>query len=59
MDATPSVYRQHEQLQDVIIRMIDRNVMEMPVIDHKQRVIGELDILDLVELWLKKGKEAF
>jgi len=39
--------------------MIERNVMEMPVIEHKQRVIAELEIVDLLESWLKKGKRAF
>lgn len=59
MDATPIVCSEHEQLQKVITRMIERNVMEMPVIDHKQKVIAELDILDLLEWWLKKREEAF
>jgi CBS domain-containing protein len=59
MDATPSLCGEDEQLQEVLSRMIERNVMEMPVIDHEQRVVAELDILDLLESWLKKGEEAF
>ena len=59
MDATLIVCSEHEQLQKVITRMIERNVMEMPVIDHKQKVIAELNILDILESWLKKGEEAF
>jgi len=59
MDAAPIICREYEQLQDAITRMIERNFMEMPVLDHKQRVIVELDIVDLLESWLKKGERAF
>ncbi len=59
LDAAPIICHEYEQLQDAITRMIERNVMEMPVIEHKQRVIAELEIVDLLESWLKKGKRAF
>jgi len=35
------------------------NVTDMPVLDRQGRVVADLDILDLLELWLAKGQEAF
>lgn len=59
MDADLIVCRDHERLQDVITRMIERDVKDMAVIDQEGRVIADLDILDLLELWLKAGEEVF
>ena len=59
MDAGLSTCHEHECLHDVVIRMIERNVKDMPVVDQEGRIIADLDILDLLELWLKKGEEAF
>lgn len=59
MDTGLSICHEHECLHDVITRMIERNVKDMPVVDKEGRIIADLDILDLLELWLKKGKEAF
>ena len=59
MDAGLSVCHEHECLHDVVTRMIERDVKDMPVLDQEGRIIADLDILDLLELWLKKGEEAF
>ena len=59
MDAGLSICHEHECLHDVVTRMIERNVKDMPVVDQEGRIIADLDILDLLELWLKKGEEAF
>ena len=59
MDADLIVCRDHERLQDVITRMIERDVKDMAVIDQEGRVIADLDILDLLQLWLKAGEEVF
>jgi len=59
MDAGLSICHEHEWLHDVVTRMIERNVKDMPVVDREGRIIADLDILDLLELWLKKGEEAF
>jgi len=59
MDANLIVCRDHERLQDVITRMIERDVKDMAVIDQEGRVIADLDILDLLQLWLKAGEEVF
>jgi CBS domain-containing protein len=59
MDTAPPVCGEHEKLETVLGIMIERNVKDMPVIDQNGRVIADLDILDLLELWLKKGEVAF
>lgn len=59
MDAALIICHEHEWLHDVVARMIERNVKDMPVVDQEGRIIADLDILDLLELWLKKGEEAF
>jgi CBS domain-containing protein len=48
-----------ETLADAISRMMESNVTDMPVLDHKGRVVADLDILDLLELWLDRGQKAF
>ncbi len=59
MDDYPVSCRKHERLHDVITRMIEHNITHIPLIDRESRVISDLDILDLLELWLKKGEEIF
>ena len=53
------VCRENDTLHDVIIRMNEWNVLDIPVLDQGGRVLADLDILCLLELWLKKGDEAF
>jgi CBS domain-containing protein len=59
MDAGLIICHEHEWLHDVVTRMIERNVKDMPVVDPKGRIIADLDILDLLELWLRKGEKVF
>ena len=49
------VCREHESLQEVISRMIEGNLKDLPVLDRDGRLIADLDILCLLELWLLKG----
>lgn len=56
MDANIIVCREKELLRDVIDRMIERDVKDIPVVDREGRVIADLDVLDLLELWLKEGE---
>ena len=51
--------RLHESLQEVISRMIEGNLKDLPVLDRDGRLIGDLDILCLLELWLLKGEAYF
>jgi CBS domain-containing protein len=51
--------REDERLQDAISRMIESNLKDLPVLDHEGRLIGDLDILCLLELWLLKEETFF
>ncbi|HDH99010.1 MAG TPA: CBS domain-containing protein [Deltaproteobacteria bacterium] len=59
MHDCPVFCHKHEKLHDVIVRMIEHDITHIPLIDTEGRVISDLDILDLLELWLKKGEEIF
>jgi CBS domain-containing protein len=48
-----------ETLAAAVSRMMESNVTHMPVLDHEGRVVADLDILDLLELWLDRGQKAF
>jgi CBS domain-containing protein len=48
-----------ETLADAVGRMMETNVTDMPVLDQEGRVVADLDILDLLELWLRRGNRAF
>ncbi len=54
-----SVCREEEELPAVIARMIEANLKDLPVVDQEGRLIGDLDILCLLELWLLKGEALF
>lgn len=53
------VCHEDENLHAVVSRMIENNIKDLPVLDREGRVIADLDILDLLELWLQKGPRAF
>ncbi len=59
MDINFPVCHEKERLGDVIARMIQKDLQDMPVLDKEDRVVGNLDMLDLLELWVKRGEELF
>jgi CBS domain-containing protein len=59
MEAGVPGCREHERLPDVLARMLELNVKDIPVLDPKGRVIADLDILCFLELWLDRGIDAF
>jgi hypothetical protein len=59
MDINFPVCNEKENLGDVIGRMIQKDVQDMPVLDKENRIVANLDILDLLELWIKKGEALF
>lgn len=59
MDINFPMCHENERLGDVIARMIQKDVLDMPVLDKEDRVVANLDMLDLLELWVKKGEELF
>ena len=48
-----------ETLAEAVSRMMEANVTDMPVLDQEGRLVADLDILDLLDLWLRKGQKAF
>lgn len=59
MDINFPVCHENERLGDVIARMIQKDVQDMPVLDKEGRVVANLDMLDLLDLWVKRGEELF
>ena len=59
MNPDQIVCHEDNSLHDIIMRMEEWNVMDIPVLDREGRVIADLDILCLLELWLMKGDKVF
>lgn len=59
MDADLDVCRLDETMHDVLVRMNEGGLSDLPVIDEAGRLIADIDILDLLERWLAMGNEAF
>jgi len=59
MTPDPPSCQADEPLAAAVSRMMETSVTDMPVLDAEGRVIADLDILDLLDLWLAKGHEAF
>jgi len=59
MESGLATCREDEDLQEVISRMVESNQKDLPVLDRTGRLIGDLDILCLMELWLLKGEARF
>ena len=53
------VCRENDTLHDVIVRMNEWDILDIPVLNREGKVIADLDVLCLLELWLKKGDKAF
>ena len=49
-----------EKVEDVLQRMIDNNVKEIPVLDEEKRIVGDLTIVDLLKHYkYVKGADLF
>lgn len=44
-----------ENLETALDRMYENDLEEIPVVDDDMRVIGELDLLELLTAWLEKA----
>ena len=51
MQREPMFTIHSEDVEDVIQRMIDRNVKEIPILDDEKRVIADLTIIDLLKYY--------
>ncbi len=54
LSGVTSPLRDEEDLEEALSRMLDEGVEEIPVIDEEERIIGELDLLELLSVWLEK-----
>jgi len=59
MDTDFPMCHENERLGDVIARMIQKDVLDMPVLDKEDHVVANLDMLDLLALWVKRGEDLF
>ena len=49
-----------EKVEDVLQRMIDNNVKEIPILDDEKRVVADLTIVDLLKYYKSvKGPDLF
>ncbi len=55
LSGTTSYLKDDENLEEALSKMLDEGVEEIPVIDGKERIIGELNLLELVSVWLEKA----
>ncbi|MBW2466830.1 MAG: CBS domain-containing protein [Deltaproteobacteria bacterium] len=59
MNSDSVVCHENDTLHEIIVRMNEWDIMDIPVLDRDDRVIADLDFLHLLAMWLKKGIEAF
>ena len=50
----PIYAKDDEPLEGVLQRMIDYNIEELPVVDDNLHVIGEINLLEMLIVWLEK-----
>jgi len=51
----PPIYvKENNTVKDAFSLMMKNDLEEIPVVDNDLRVIGDLNMLELLELWLKK-----
>jgi len=51
---TPVYVTEEEDLESAMKLLIENELDELPVIDKDQKVIGELNILEILSIWLIK-----
>ncbi len=56
MDTDIPVCTLEEDLGSVISRMMDYDASDIPVVDGHECIVSDLDILDILEFWLKTEK---
>jgi CBS domain-containing protein len=59
MDAQLITSEEDEELGAVIARMIENDLSDVPVLGKDGRIVANLDILDILELWLQMGEGVF
>jgi len=51
----PPIYvKENDTVKDAFTLMMKNDLEEIPVVDNELRVIGDLNVLELLKVWLKK-----
>ena len=54
----PLYVKDDDSLEDAFKKMFKNNLKELPVVDDEMRVIGDLNILELIEAWIEVNRHA-
>ncbi len=55
----PPVYvKDDESLQSALVKMFKNGLKELPVVDDRLHVIGDLNILELITAWVEMNRHA-
>ncbi len=54
----PEFVKDDDNLRDAIRKMFKNNLKELPVVDEDMRIIGDLNILELIVAWLESVENA-
>lgn len=52
---TTAYVKDNDSLESALIKMLDNGLEEIPVVDGDMKVIGELDLRELLTVWLEKA----
>jgi CBS domain-containing protein len=55
MSTDPVFAKDEDDLEAVLNRMLENEMEEIPVVDDEMKVIGELNLLELLTVWLEKA----
>ena len=53
----PIFVKSNESLKTAFQRMFSSELKEIPVVDEEMKVVGDLNILEMIEAWLEMNKE--
>ncbi len=54
----PEFVRDDDELGEALRKMFKNNIKELPVVDEDMRIIGDLNILELILAWLESVENA-
>ena len=59
MESDVPVCHEDDQLHRVLEWMMEADLLDIAVLDKHDRLVADLDVLDLLEQWLLLGREVF
>ncbi len=54
----PEYVHDDDPLETAVIKMFKNNLKELPVVDNNMHIVGEINILELISIWLKEHENA-